>query len=189
MSASTVRAATGTLAGLLFFFGRGARATGVKLQSEPDYWLGITAHAVAAIIALLAFVVAKKTRLDGPQGHERLISPLSVGYALLATAALLLLSVSTLFVLGAADPGPSDAVVRRILSVPDIGLKLVMAILVAAAGASAVGGRPHAATLVRIAAVPLTLVWPLGTMLGAWAAWSTLGPAWQQAAREPVAVP
>lgn len=176
----------GTASALLFFLGRGARMTGVRLSSPPDFWFGTLCILAAGVIGLVVFIISRGTRLGPPASGRRGTGRSAVGWFYLVLAGMLLLSVASLFLVGGAADGPVGQIIRAILSTPDKDLKLITAVFVAGAGASALAGTPVSTILVRIAAIPLLLIWPLGVWAGCWAAWATLGSEWQNHRRTEV---
>lgn len=180
--AGLLRIVGGGVAALLWMIGRGSRMTGGQLASAPDYYFGTALQVLAAVLALVVFVLFHRTRLGGPAPSRRWTSPRAVGWSFVVLAAFLLVSAASMFTVAAVDAGASGTLMRRYLGylgTPDVALKTISALFAAGAGAAAVARSTNAAALVRLAAIPLALVWPHATMVAAWGAWSTLGAAWQ----------
>lgn len=164
-----VRIVAGTVALVLFFYGRGVRHTNEAAA--------IAASLVAMFVALHVFVSDRDTAVDGPTHGRRGTSPKAVAWLLLF--AMCVLFAGTILLVQKARTVEADGIVLSLSSLT-ISFRIVTAFLVAAAAVAAYGGATSATKWVRFAAVPLATVWPHGTIIAAWAAWSTLGIAWQR---------
>lgn len=172
-----VRTLGGTASVLLLVLGRGIRTDS---PNDPRaYWLGATLMLFAAMIATLLFIVSPSTRL-APPPQKPSTTPGRVGVILMIVGGSVLISVAVLTVAAAASP-TADHLVRGFLTSPDLSLKVGAGIAAILAGMFARARSRHMRASVRMAAIPLALIFPLGVIIGSWAAWATLGPEWIEA--------
>jgi hypothetical protein len=165
----------GTIAAMLFFLGKGSRMTGQQLDSALDYWLGTLFQLSGLALLLLVFAVWHRTRLAGPKHPSRGTNLATIGWLYLAMSALITLSLVSLIVAANRPGTPVGMIAGSIVSSRDLVVRLALALLLAGVGASSIARERNAWLFVRLAAIPLGLVWPHGFALAAWTAWSSIG--------------
>ena len=164
----------GGFAILLYLVGRGIRVNLRYSYSPMEYTVSVIAQVVGAALAVLVFVVWRVSRLSGPRNRSSMQQLRTLGWLHLGMAALIVAS-SFAFVGMARSEGAVGALGTAILSTPDLSIKMAIALLVAATGAIAVTKARIGWSLIRLSAVPLAVIWPVGFMVGAWSAWSSIG--------------
>ena len=80
--------------------------------------------------------------------------------------------------MAAGDSGAISEIMRNLLSGPDIAIKVLAGLLATGAGAASLAHARNAFILVRLVAIPLSLIWPHGTLIAAWTSWCTLRSDW-----------
>lgn len=159
----------------LYLLGRGARLTGLQIDSAADYYVGMALQLAGAATALLVFVVWKRSRLAGPAPERSHTNPRSVGWILIAMGGIAVGAAASLVILGVTAEPVMSGLAADLLGVPGVLETLLVGLLAIGSGATALGRGEGARDFVLASAPAVALVFPLGLMAAAWGAWSTLG--------------
>ncbi len=168
------RVVLGTLGLLVYLMGRGARVSAQRLDSMPEYVISVVAQLLGATLLLFVLVIWRRSRLGGPRKRSHWTGLTAVGWLHFAMAGLIIWAMASLIGMANQVGSTLGTIAGSIVDTPDLFIKLVTGVLVAGAGATALSGAKMAWPLLRVTAVPLSLIWPHGFMLAAWSAWSSI---------------
>ena len=173
MAKLLIRLACGAVGAFLFAGGKGARMSGIRLDSPPNYWVGTGLQLLGSALLWFCFVRWKRSRLDGPHAQSKWMNPSRLGSLYLVIGGVFIASLVMLIAATASEA--VGGVASAIVATPDSLVKLTLAIVTIGVGASLVARSGNTGPLLTIAAILLTLIWPLGVALSAWTAWTILG--------------